>query len=281
MSESSTERSNRHTGPLRFGVFEAEPSSGELRRNGLKVKLQEQPFQVLMVLLERPGEVVTREELRQRLWPDNTFVDFDHGLNTAINKLRDTLGDKAANPRFIETLPKRGYRFIAPVTGSTAQPPAAPSAVEQVSAAEVQQAAVPQKHEASHLPRTNRGVVRSLFNLIQAMYLIFYLIALYHADGLGGIMRGELATAVMAVIYVSAPLGIAVRLYMMSAVAFDFRGFGSAFLRVFPLLLPLDMLWALSPFLIAHKIGFGLAFAACAALLYVPFSQRTLVRMGY
>src|SRR3954449_9982745 len=99
----------------RFGIYEADVRGGELLRDGVKVRLQEQPFQVLLVLLERPGEVVTRENLRERLWPADTFVDFDHSLNTAINKLREALRDSASNPRFIETKAKRGYRFIAPV----------------------------------------------------------------------------------------------------------------------------------------------------------------------
>jgi DNA-binding winged helix-turn-helix (wHTH) protein len=102
---------------LRFGVFEVDVRAGELRKQGVRIKLQEQPFHVLTVLLQRPGEVVTREELRSQNWPADTFVDFDNSLNTAINKLRETLGDSADNPRFIETLPRRGYRFIAPVTG--------------------------------------------------------------------------------------------------------------------------------------------------------------------
>src|SRR5437867_9969033 len=102
---------------LRFGVFEVDVRSGELRKQGVRIKLQEQPFHVLAVLLQRPGEVVTREELRSQNWPADTFVDFDNSLNTAINKLREALGDSADNPRFIETLPRRGYRFIAPVTG--------------------------------------------------------------------------------------------------------------------------------------------------------------------
>ena len=101
---------------LRFGVFEVDVRAGELRRQGVRIKLQEQPFHVLMVLLQRPGDVVTREELRNQNWPADTFVDFDNSLNTAINKLRDALRDSADNPRFIETLPRRGYRFIAPVT---------------------------------------------------------------------------------------------------------------------------------------------------------------------
>src|SRR5712692_8933207 len=102
-------------GRLRFGVFEVDLRTGELRKRGLKVRLQEQPFQLLAILLEKPGELVTREELRQRLWTADTFVDFDHGLNKAINKVREVLSDSAANPRFIETLARRGYRFLAPV----------------------------------------------------------------------------------------------------------------------------------------------------------------------
>ena len=102
---------------LRFGVFEVDVRAGELRKQGVRIKLQEQPFHVLTVLLQRPGEVVTREELRSENWPADTFVDFDNSLNAAINKLREALGDSADNPRFIETLPRRGYRFIAPVIG--------------------------------------------------------------------------------------------------------------------------------------------------------------------
>src|SRR5215472_15600698 len=100
---------------LRFGVFEADLTAGELRKNGARVRLQDQPFQVLAALLERPLEVVSREELRQRIWPSDTFVDFDHSLNTAVNKIREALGDSASNPRFLETLPRKGYRFLAPV----------------------------------------------------------------------------------------------------------------------------------------------------------------------
>jgi Tol biopolymer transport system component/DNA-binding winged helix-turn-helix (wHTH) protein len=101
---------------FRFGLFEADSGSGELRKSGVRVRLQAQPFRVLLCLLERPGELVTREEIQQRLWGSDTIVEFDHSLGTAINKLRDTLGDSAENPRFIETLARRGYRFIAPVT---------------------------------------------------------------------------------------------------------------------------------------------------------------------
>ena len=99
---------------VRFGTFEAELRSGEMHRNGLKLKIQELPFQVLVLLLERPGEVVTREDLRSRIWPADTFVDFEQGLNKPINKLREALSDDANNPRFVETLTRRGYRFLGP-----------------------------------------------------------------------------------------------------------------------------------------------------------------------
>jgi len=114
---------------FQFGIFEADLRAGELRRNGSKVKLQGQPFQILTMLLAHPGEVVTREELRQKLWPTDIFVDFDHSLNAAIRRLRDALGDSAENPRFVETVARRGYRFLAPVNGATvtSQPSAQPA----------------------------------------------------------------------------------------------------------------------------------------------------------
>src|SRR5246127_2986939 len=108
---------------VRFGDFEVDLRSEELRKAGVKLKFGGQPFQVLTILLQQPGDVVTREELQKRLWPD-TFVDVDHNLNTAINKIREILGDSAERPRFVETLPRRGYRFIAPVDVGTGLVPA-------------------------------------------------------------------------------------------------------------------------------------------------------------
>src|SRR5437868_1560493 len=99
----------------RFGAFELDVRTGELRKHGAKVRLGRQPIQILQILLERPGEIVTREELQRRLWPSDVFVDFDSGLNTAANRLRIALGDSAENPRYIETLARVGYRFIAPI----------------------------------------------------------------------------------------------------------------------------------------------------------------------
>jgi TolB-like protein/DNA-binding winged helix-turn-helix (wHTH) protein/Flp pilus assembly protein TadD len=116
---------------LRFGVFELDPRAGELRKHGLRVRLQEQPFQVLALLLEHPGEVVTREELQKKLWPADTFVDFDHGLNKAINKLRESLGDSAESPRFVETIARRGYRFLAEVKVAEGAPVGNPELATQ------------------------------------------------------------------------------------------------------------------------------------------------------
>src|SRR6185312_3587159 len=106
------ERTDRR---YRFGVFEADGVVGELRRQGVRVRLNAQPFQVLCMMLERPDELLTREEISRELWPDGTFVDYEHGVNSAVNRIREALGDSAGNARFIETLARRGYRFIAPV----------------------------------------------------------------------------------------------------------------------------------------------------------------------
>src|SRR5215467_2343778 len=100
---------------VRFGVFEVDLRGRELRKSGVRIKLQDQPFQVLAMLVERPGVIVTREEIQQKLWPSDTFVEFDLSLNSAIKKLRQALGDESDNPRFVETLYRRGYRFVAPV----------------------------------------------------------------------------------------------------------------------------------------------------------------------
>jgi len=132
---------------IRFGVFEVDLNAAELRKSGLRVKLPEQPFQILTVLLEKPGELVTREELRNRLWQSDTFVDFDHGVNNAVMRLREVLGDSSDSPRFIETLPRRGYRFIAHVDESPwllpSSTPQQPDAQRQASSTTENQPASP------------------------------------------------------------------------------------------------------------------------------------------
>src|ERR1700751_1617005 len=164
---------------VRFGAFEVDLISGEMRKNGTRIRLQEQPFRVLAMLLERPGEMVAREDLRTKLWPSHTFVDFDHGLNPAVNKLREALGDAAANPRFVQTVARRGYRFIAPVQVNGK--PAAPAAVDPPAPLRPEPAPPSpiDLHPELEIPIPRRGLTRGLFILIQIMYLIFYLAALF------------------------------------------------------------------------------------------------------
>jgi DNA-binding winged helix-turn-helix (wHTH) protein len=137
---------------LRFGVFGADLAAGELRKNGLRVRLQEQPFQLLALLIERPEELVGREELRNKLWAADTFVDFDHSLNTAMKKIREALGDSAVNPRYVETVARRGSRFLAPV--QTRVEPVSESAIT----APTESAAV--MHSELDVPLPNRGLIR-------------------------------------------------------------------------------------------------------------------------
>jgi len=290
---SSTAVPQNHSRIARFGVFELDLSAGELRRSGVKLRLQGQPFQVLALLLEHAGEVVTREELRQELWPSDTFVDFDHGLNTAINKVREALGDSAASPRYVETLARRGYRFIAPVQNAASQeaPPADTAGNVAAEGAEpVHADSRPQPYPAETLhpelqvPIPRRGITRGLFGLIQVMYLIFYvaaLIRLHVIQVMAEWFRPTLGAIVVGAVLVSAGVGIPLRLYLISAVSFDHQRLGEKFRQMFPVILALDELWAVAPFLLMQWIGLGAAFAASAALLYLPFSERTLIRMAY
>jgi len=270
---------------VRFGAFEVDLVSGELRKNGTRIRLQEQPFRVLAMLLERPGEMVSREDLHSKLWPGDTFVDFDHGLNTAVNKLREALGDAAANPRFVQTIARRGYRFIAPVqvNGNHTAP-----AAEDTPAQRNPEPAPPSPidlHPELEIPIPRRGLTRGLFILIQIMYLIFYLAALVRwpevyriADSF---LPGWGATAIVTAVLVTAGIGIPLRCYLISGIAFDHLRLGEKFQRIYPAILVIDELWAIAPFLLAEKIGFGAAFAATAGLLYLPFSERSLIRMAY
>lgn len=270
----------RNSRVVRFGVFEADLTTGELRKSGMKLRLQGQPFQVLALLLERAGEVVSREELQQQLWPSDTFVDFDHSLNTAINKVRETLGDSASSPRYVETLARRGYRFIAPILAesrtSATLIPAVPTENEPT---------IPALHPELHVPIPHRGVTRGLFALIQVMYLVFYVTALIRLHAVEGIadsfLPGWGAMTMIVTVMITAGIGIPLRCYLLSSIGFDYQRLGTTFRMIFPFILALDQLWAVAPFLLVQQIGLGGAFAACAALLYVPFSERSLIRMAY
>jgi len=259
----------RRSAIAHFGIFEADVETHELRKHGRRVRLQDQPFAVLAALLEHPGVVITREELRERLWPADTFVDFDHSLNTTINKIREVLGDSATSPRFIETVARRGYRFMAEVRCEADIPePAETSSGREL----------PTRSDVI----AHRGVVRLLFALLQIMYLIFYVESLLHWRALDRIEIFNIGDPLVPVlVMVTAGVGIPLRLYLISSVGFDHPQLGVKFHKIFFGILSFDLLWAVAPFLILEKIGFGPAFGATAALLYVPFAERTLVRMAY
>ncbi len=276
----------------RFGVFEADPATGELRRQGVRIKLNAQPFQVLCLLLGRPGELLTREEISRELWPDGTFVDYEHGVNAAINRIREALGDSAASPRFVETLARRGYRFVAPVE-------LVPSREEQAAfaapanVADAPSAVPPEQAQADpplisrilaspeDLPKTSHSVVRTLFLLLQVMYVGFYVGALANLAEIEDLFSPlTYATQVFVLLIVTAAVLIPVRTFLVCAVLFKAPRARDKFLKLWPVLLVVDVVWSLSPFLLLHHINYGLALACTTLLVYSPFAQRALVIMG-
>ena len=272
----------------RFGVFEVDATTGELRRQGLRVRLNAQPFQVLLMLLERPGELLTREEISRRLWPDGTFVDSDHGVNSAINRIREALGDMASNPRFVETLARRGYRFIAPVEPTAPIEPQNSSAAEFTSPVFEQQEAGTEPEVLSallaspaDLPKTSRPVVYTLFVLLQLMYVAFYVGALANLAEIKELFLPLPKPAVaLDILMVTAAILIPVRAFLLSAWIFRAPRLREKFLKIWPFVLIFDELWSLSPFLLLHHINFGLALSCTVLLVYSPFAQRSLVLMG-
>jgi DNA-binding winged helix-turn-helix (wHTH) protein len=282
----------------RFGVFEVDAALGELRRQGVRVKLNTQPFQVLHMLLERPGEVLTREEISQQLWPDGTFVDYEHGVNSAINRIREALGDKAGSARFVETLARRGYRFVAPVeriaiaensTASLAEPAYSSDAepdsslVTRAVAQAAQQTGLLNRILAApeDLPKASHRTVQMLFVGMQCMYVGFYVGALANLaeieDLFSPLPRASLA---LNLLIVTAAILIPVRASLLTAVLFHAPGAREKILKIWPFLLAFDELWALAPFLLLHHINYGLALACTTLLVYAPFAQRSLLLMG-
>jgi cholera toxin transcriptional activator len=270
----------------RFGAFEADASTGELRRQGIRIKLNAQPFQVLLMLLEHPGEVLTREEISRALWTDGTFVDYDHGVNSAVNRIREALGDLANSPRFVETLARRGYRFVAPVESFADEVEARP-----VSAVPFDPSQRSKESEyrlgngilssLEELPMTSHTVVQTLFLLLQLMYLGFYVGALANLAEIDDLLSPlPRASLILYALIGTAAILIPVRAFVLCAALFRAPGVRGKFLKMWPGLLIADVLWALSPFLLMHHINAGLALACMALLVYSPFAQRSLMLMG-
>jgi DNA-binding winged helix-turn-helix (wHTH) protein len=280
----------------RFGAFEADAATGELRRQGILIKLNAQPFQVLLMLVERPGELLTREAISGELWPDGTFVDYEHGVNSAVNRIREALGDSAGNSRFVQTLARRGYRFVAPVEriGASEDPA---TEVEEAGGMpgtepERKEAALAQREPVGRLlgrilaspeelPKVSYPVVQTLFVLMQLMYMGFYVGALANLAEIGDLLSPlPRATLTLRVLVVTAAVLIPVRAFVLCAVLFRAPGICAKFLRLWPFLFAFDVLWSLSPFLLLHHINFGLALACTTLLVYSPFAQRSLMLMG-
>ena len=266
----------------RFGVYEADIVTGELRRQGIRIKLNAQSFQVLCLLLDRKGELLTREEISKALWPDGTFVDYEHGVNSAVNRLREALRDAAGNPRFIETLARRGYRFVAPVEAiareenSHLRTPAPVAASLEPPARRRAILASPQE-----LPKISYPVAQTLFVLLQLMYVGFYVGALANLAEIEQLFSAlPMPMLAAVVLIVTAAILIPIRAFILSAVLCRAPRAKEKFLRLWPFLLPLDVLWALSPLLLLHHINLGLALSCTALLVYSPFAQRSLVLMG-
>jgi cholera toxin transcriptional activator len=283
----------------RFGVFEADAATGELRRQGMRVKLNAQPFQLLCMLLDRPGEVLTREEIARELWPGDTFVDFEHGVNAAVNRIREALGDTASNPRFVETLARRGYRFVAPVERFGAAAAGSHDASESASSAAAQTSSQSRAESSSdfpesdleliggilstpeELPQVSHPVVQTIFYLFQLMYLAFYIGALANLAEIDDLMTPlPHAALIFDVLIVTAAILIPVRAFVLTASIFRAPAFRQNSLKLWPFLLLFDELWSLSPFLLLHHINAGLALACTTLLVYSPFAQRSLILMG-
>ena len=273
------------SGVARFGTFELDASTGELRKDGKsRPRIRDQALQILLMLLRKPQELVTREEIREQVWLADTFVDFDHGVNTAVNQVRNALGDAATNPTFIQTIPRRGYRFIAPVQWAGNGEGTAQAAVEAPKVPEPVRAARRFRilSDADDLPAVGSVPVRILFSLIQVMYLAFYIVALARLAKVDVILSDLEQYSIVALILLiaTAVVGIPVRLFLLSAAALNYAGLGRKFTTIFPCVLMLDEIWALSPFLLMTQMGLGLALACAAILLYVPFAQRSLLLMA-
>jgi cholera toxin transcriptional activator len=277
----------------RFGAFEADAGTGELRRHGMLVRLNGQPFQLLLLLLERNGQLLTREEIARVLWPDGTVVDFDHGVNSAINRIREALGDSAADARFVQTLARRGYRFVAPVefidisasavrggssntSGRVARIEEAVDSIDNRTGGLSRFLATPED-----LPKAPHRIVQILFILMQSMYVAFYVGALANLREIEQLLSPlDRATQVYMLLVITAAIMIPVRAFLVCAVLFRAPGLRGKFLKLWPFLLVFDVLWSLAPFLLLHHINFGLALACTTLLVYSPFAQRSLMLMG-
>jgi hypothetical protein len=227
-------------------------------------------------LATHPGELVTRSEIQRELWEEHQFVEFEHAINVAVKKIRKTLQDDPEAPRYVETLPRKGYRFIAQVEEGDDDAP--DRNIPDVSVT------FEKKLKREFTLPLPQGLIRFLFLLIQVGYLALYCVTLLNVNALGAalVSAGFVPVAItLPSAIVIAMCGIAVRIYLLSEVGWAHPEAGRNFRRLFPFLLVLDALWAASPLLAVPAIDLGTALAGVAGLAYVPFAQRTLILSIY
>jgi DNA-binding winged helix-turn-helix (wHTH) protein len=283
---------------IKFDEFELDLGRYELRRQGQPLKLEKIPMELLILLAGREGQLVTREEIIERLWGSNVYVDTRQGINTAIRKIRLALKDDPDDPRVLLTVVGKGYRLVAPIVtfeteieaktpassralagqsespGVAAAPKVAEAGALTVPAASKRPPADPQPDAR---PVIDPRLARALFLMIQAGYLTLYGVVFAH---LSQIQALRLPSMTPALTLIAGLIGAAIHLYLTAAVAFNYPGSGRLFRQVFPALLAIDVLWAGSPLFLFERWG-ELTLLFFAALAFLPFSQRTLMRSAY
>ena len=263
---------------IRFESFELDLHTGELSKAGSRVQLQDQPTRLLALLANRHGELVTRDEIQRQLWKDGEFVEFEHAVNTAIRKIRVALEDTTDSPRIIETLPRKGYRFIAPINIVEVAPPPAPEPPVEPSPPPP----LPRDKDADSfaLP-ISVNACRVLFLLAQIPYVASYLAVFYHWDNLDtALTRAFILIPVDSsrfVLQMLALIGFAVRIYLIGLVGWGHTDAGPRYNKLFPFLLFLDGLWAATPLLVQDG-GPLVSWAGLILMGWLIFGQRTLMR---
>jgi DNA-binding winged helix-turn-helix (wHTH) protein len=292
---------------VRFDSFELDCRTGELFREGARLKLQDQPARLLILLVSRAGTLVTRDEIQGALWEDGQFVEFEHAINVAVKKIREALEDDPLKPRLIETLPRKGYRFIGAVEAAgngthsreaetTPAPPqpqveavpvTAPSVAVEEAAVPPQPVLHPQPPAAGDpldeetlelefaLPARS---ARVMFLVVQGIYLTAYCLALINMHDVSSVVGSAGVGWLAAPLLIGAAGSIPVRLYLLFTVGLGHPAAGMKYRRMLPYLMPWDWLWAPSPFLAVRVIGPEWALVLSALLVYPPISQLILMR---
>jgi DNA-binding winged helix-turn-helix (wHTH) protein len=266
MANKDTAEANRRPSRVRFEPFELDLATGELWKNGDKVRLQDKPARLLALLVEKSGELVTRGEIEKVLWADGQFVEFEHAINTAVKKIRDVLEDDQKVPRFIETLPKKGYRFIAPLEH-----------VEQRLAETVTVAETGKPDNWTLPPELSHW----LLLLAQVPYVLSYLVVFYQWYDLEGSLHQTFETLPVAItvptLRVMALLGFTIRVFVIGLLVWRHPEAAQRIRRIFPVVFVLDVLWAATPLLVETTMTPLVSWAGLILMGWLVFGQRTLL----